>query len=109
MAGGIVGFKTTGEAFGEPEWIIDQAGLNAHVEGDLVGGFSLNREGEFVIRGLAPGIYAVRAEPIDDADTDSFFDDPGIDTNFRATLSDHLVAVPAGGSPASFDITVAPK
>jgi hypothetical protein len=77
--------------------------------GDLVGGFSLNREGEFAIRGLAPGLYALRAEPIDDADTDSFFDDPGIDTNFRATLSDRLVAVPAGGSPASFDITVASK
>jgi hypothetical protein len=77
--------------------------------GDLVGGFALNREGEFVIRGLAPGLYAVRAEPIDDADTDSFFDDPGIDINFRATLSDRLVAVPAGGSPASFDMTVAPK
>lgn len=77
--------------------------------GDLVGGFSLNRDGEFVIRGLAPGLYAVRAEPLDDADTDSFFDDPGIDTNFRATLSDHLVAVPAGGGPASFDITVASR
>jgi hypothetical protein len=77
--------------------------------GDLVGGFTLNGEGEFAIHGLAPGIYAVRAEPLDDADTDSFFDDPGIDTNFRATLSDHLVAVPAGGSPASFDITVTSK
>ena len=77
--------------------------------GDLVGSFSLNREGEFAIRGLAPGLYAVRVEPLDDGDTDSFFDDPGIDTNFRATLSDHLVAVPAGGSPASFDITVTTK
>jgi hypothetical protein len=77
--------------------------------GDLVGGFSLNREGEFVIRGLAPGLYAVRVEPLDDADTDSFFDDPGIDTNFRATLSDRLVAVPAGGSPSSFDVTVQSK
>jgi len=77
--------------------------------GDLVGGFSLNGEGEFAIRGLAPGLYAVRVEPLDDVDTDSFFDDPGIDTNFRATFSDHLVAVPAGGSAASFDVTVQSK
>jgi len=87
----------------------------AHVEafnlrtGDLVGGFSLNEEGEFVIRGLSPGLYAVRVEPLDDASTDSFFDDPGIDTNFRATLSDRVLAVPAGGSTASFDVTVLSK
>jgi hypothetical protein len=77
--------------------------------GDLVGGFSLNREGEFAIGGLAPGLYAVRVEPLDDADTDSFFDDPGIDTNFRAAFSDHLLAVPAGGTPSSFDVTVQSK
>ena len=52
----------------------------------LVGGFALNDEGEFLIGGLAPGVYAVRVEPLDDASTDSFFDDPGIDTNFRVTL-----------------------
>lgn len=77
--------------------------------GELVGGFSLNREGEFAIRGLAPGLYAVRVEPIDDAGTDSFFDDPGIDINFRATLADRMVAVPKGGSSPSFDITVPSK
>jgi hypothetical protein len=77
--------------------------------GDLVGGFSLNAEGEFLIGGLAPGLYAVRVEPLDDADTDSFFDEPGIDINFKVALSDRLVAVPAGGSTASFDITVQPK
>jgi hypothetical protein len=87
----------------------------AHIEafnlrtGDLVGGFSLNQEGEFVIRGLSPGLYAVRVEPLDDASTDSFFDDPGIDVNFRATLSDRMVAVPKGGSSASFDVTVPSK
>jgi hypothetical protein len=31
--------------------------------GALVGGFALNDEGEFVIAGLAPGTYAIRAEP----------------------------------------------
>lgn len=77
--------------------------------GDLVGAFSLNAQGEFLIGGLQPGLYAVRVEPLDDAATDSFFDDPGIDVNFRATLYDRLVAVPAGGAPGSFDVTVQPK
>ena len=77
--------------------------------GDLVGGFALNAEGEFLIGGLPPGLYAVRVEPLDDAATDSFFDDPGIDVNFRATLYDRLVAVPAGGASGSFDVTVQSK
>jgi hypothetical protein len=77
--------------------------------GDLVSGFSSNGQGEFLIGGLAPGLYAVRVEPLDDAATDSFFDDPGIDVNFRALLHDRLVAVPAGGAAPSFDLTVQPK
>jgi hypothetical protein len=77
--------------------------------GELVGGFSLNAEGEFLIGGLAPGVYAVRVEPLDDADTDSFFDEPAIDVNFKVALYDRLVAVPAGGSTPSFDVTVQPK
>jgi hypothetical protein len=77
--------------------------------GDLVGGFALNAEGEFLIGGLAPGLYAVRVEPLDDAATDSFFDAPGIDVNFKATLHNHLVTVPAGGTAGSFDVTVQPK
>jgi hypothetical protein len=77
--------------------------------GALVGGFTLNEEGGFVIAGLEPGFYAVRVEPLDDASTDSFFDEPGIDTNFRVTLSDRLVAVPRGGAAPSFDVTVQPK
>ena len=87
----------------------------AHVEafdlrtGDLVGGFSLNAQGEFLIGGLEPGLYAIRVEPLDDAATDSFFDDPGIDVNFRATLYDRLVAVPEGGAAGSFDVTVQSK
>jgi hypothetical protein len=51
----------------------------------------------------------VRVEPLDDASTDSFFDDPGTDVNFRATLSDRVVAVPKGGSSASIDVTVPSK
>ena len=41
--------------------------------GDLVGGFSLNQLGEFVIAGLEPGPYVVRAEPLDDVDVEGFF------------------------------------
>jgi hypothetical protein len=77
--------------------------------GDLVGAFSLNAQGEFLVGALQPGLYAVRVEPLDDAATDSFFDDPGIDVNFRALLYDRLVAVPAGGAAPSFDVTVQPK
>jgi len=77
--------------------------------GALVGGFALNDDGVFVIAGLAPGVYAIRAEPLDDAATDSFFDEPGIDTNFRVTLYDGVVAAPAGGAGPSFDITVTSK
>ena len=87
----------------------------AHVEafnvrtGDLVGAFSLSREGEFLASGLEPGLYVVRVEPLDDAATDSFFDDPGIDVNFRAAFYDRLVAVPRGGAAPSFDVTVQSK
>jgi hypothetical protein len=77
--------------------------------GDLVGAFSLNREGEFLVSGLEPGLYAVRAEPLDDAATDSFFDDPLIDVNFRVALYDRIVAVPKGGAAPSFDVTVEAK
>jgi len=77
--------------------------------GTLVGGFALNDDGEFVIDGLDPGSYAIRAEPLDDASTDSFFDEPGIDTNFRVTFHDRVVTVPAGGAGPSFDVTVTAK
>ena len=42
--------------------------------GDVVGSFALGDDGSFVIAGLKPGLYLVRAEPLDDADVDSFFD-----------------------------------
>jgi hypothetical protein len=77
--------------------------------GDLVGGFSLSREGEFVVSGLSPGLYALRVEPIDDASTESFLDDPGLDVGFRATLAERLITVPPGGASGSFDVTVQPK
>jgi hypothetical protein len=89
--------------------------FGAHVDafnlrtGTISAGFSLNGEGEFLIGGLEPGLYAVRVEPLDDASTDSFFDDPGIDVNFKVTFAESLVAVPKGGAAPTFDVTVQPK
>jgi matrixin len=78
--------------------------------GDLVGGFSLNTQGEFVVGGLAPGLYVVRAEPLDDADVGAFFDpDAPVNINFRAAYYERLVAVPAGGSSGAIVIRVPSK
>lgn len=78
--------------------------------GEMVGGFSLNTSGDFVIGQLPPGIYVVRAEPLDDADTDSFFDDvPPVNLNFRATYHAKQVAVPAGGTSGNIEIKVRAK
>lgn len=78
--------------------------------GALVGGYSLNARGEFVVGGLAPGLYLVRAEPLDDADIESFFDDDGsVNINFVPTFHERLVAVPRGGSGPSIEIKVRAK
>jgi len=78
--------------------------------GDLVGGFSLNDQGDFVIAGLEPGLYVVRVEPLDDADVDSFFgEDAEVNIDFRAAFYARLVAVPVGGAGDMVDITVTAK
>lgn len=77
---------------------------------ELVAGFTLNDKGEFVIAGLRPGPHVVRAEPLDDADIESIFDDPGqVQINFAPVFYPRLVAVPSGGSPPRIDVTVTPK
>jgi hypothetical protein len=89
--------------------------LGAHViafnpeSGALVAGFSLNRDGEFEIAGLAPGPHVIRVEPLDDADSDSFFDAETIDTSFQVTFHDRLFVSPAGGVGERFTVTVRPK
>jgi hypothetical protein len=90
--------------------------LGAHIvafsprTGALVGGFSVNAEGRFVIGRLPPGTYILRAEPIDDADLDSFFDDAtGIDIEFRVTYHEGLVIVPKGGGAPEVEIKVVGK
>ena len=78
--------------------------------GDLVGGFCLDAQGNFVIGGLKPGLYVVRAEPLDDADLTSFFGGSTVvDIDFTPAYSTRLVAVPAGGSSVPIEIKVSPK
>lgn len=74
--------------------------------GELVGGFTLEDDGGFVIAGLSAGLHVVRAEPLDDGELESFFD--GVtpeDLNFKATFHDRLVVVPAGGSSERIEIS----
>ncbi|HEY7501625.1 MAG TPA: matrixin family metalloprotease [Vicinamibacterales bacterium] len=79
-------------------------------DGSLVGGFTLNDAGDFVIAGLLPGPHILRAEPLDDGDLTSFFDDGfGADVDFRVTFHDRIVAVPKGGGARNVEIKVTPK
>jgi len=78
--------------------------------GALVGGFSLSDDGAFVIGGLDPGPHVLRAEPLDDADIESFFQDvQKVDLTFAVTFLDRLAIVPRGGSTAQVDVQVKPK
>jgi predicted Zn-dependent protease len=78
--------------------------------GEMVGSFALSNSGDFVISGLAPGLYVVRAEPLDDADLESFFsEDANVQINFRPAYAPDLVAVPPGGSSNSVEIKVPAK
>jgi hypothetical protein len=76
----------------------------------LVGGFSLNEDGSFVIAGLDPGPHIVRVEPLDDGDIESFFDVTlNIDINFRPQFYDKIVVVPRGGGTSGVELSVVPK
>ena len=80
------------------------------VTGALIGGFSLDSQGNFSIGGLAAGVYVVRAEPLDDADISSFFDpDTSVNISFKPAFSSRLVAVPAGGAAVPIEIKVVAK
>jgi hypothetical protein len=78
--------------------------------GALVGGFSLGRDGSFAIAGVAPGPVVLRAEPLDDADVESFVE-PGtdVDVNFRVAYADRTLVVPRGGNVGDVVIRVTPK
>ena len=90
--------------------------LGAHVvafnpqTGHLVGGFSLNEDGGFVLAGLEPGAQVLRVEPLDDADIESFFDTTlDIDVDFKVKFHDKLVVVPRGGGARNIEIKVVAK
>ena len=90
--------------------------LGAHVAafnpdtGALIGGFTLNRDGEFQIAGLSPGPHVIRVEPLDDADIESFFSArTPVDLSFQVTFHERLFVAPAGGAGESFTVTVRPK
>jgi hypothetical protein len=76
--------------------------------GTLVGGFTLNPEGEFVIAGLEPGPHLLRVEPLDDGDVESFLSGP-VDLDFTATYGQRMVVAPAGGASEAIEIVVRPK
>jgi hypothetical protein len=78
--------------------------------GQLISGFSLSDDGSFVIAGLEPGPYVLRAEPLDDAEIDSFFDESlEVDIDFQVKFHDRVVVVPRGGGTRDIEITVVPK
>ena len=88
--------------------------LGAHVvafnpaTGAMIGTFSLNAQGQFSIGDLPAGPYVIRVEPLDDADTESFFEGE-TETDFRVTYFRRLVVAPPGGDSGSIEIGVMPK
>jgi hypothetical protein len=77
---------------------------------ELIAGFTLNSQGEFSIGGLSPGPKVVRVEPLDDADTDSFFDSSQtVDIDFRVMFFSRLVVVPRAGDSGRIEVVVTPK
>jgi hypothetical protein len=74
----------------------------------MVGGFALDDDGVYVIAGLLPGSYIVRAEPLDDASSDSFFSGE-VDIDFLVTYGATVAVAPAGGGSVPIDVAVRPK
>jgi hypothetical protein len=115
----IYGTTTFSRTFGSISGRVTKAGhgvQGAHVvafnpkTGKLVGGFTLTENGDFVIAGLEPGPHILRAEPLDDGDLNSFFDDDfDVDLDFRVTFYDRVVAVPRGGGANDVEIKVTAK
>ncbi len=76
----------------------------------LIGGFSLSEDGSFVIGALDPGIYVLRAEPLDDADPGAFLSvSVNIDVNFEPAFFKTLVTVVRGGTADGIELKVVPK
>jgi hypothetical protein len=79
--------------------------------GALSAAYALDNQGRFVIGGLPPGTYIVRAEPLDDVDIDNVFDEATVvvNINFRPMFYEKQVAVPPGGAGPSIEIKVRAK
>lgn len=77
--------------------------------GALVGGYTLDETGAFVLAGLEPGPVVLRVEPLDDGDVASFIEGPRVDANFRVAFSERAVFVPRGGNIADVTIEVVGK
>jgi hypothetical protein len=93
-----------------------QGVFGAHViafnpaSGKLVSNFSLDDQGNFVISGLEPGPQVLRAEPLDDGDIESFFDQTtAVDVDFTVKFYERAVVVPRGGATRNIEIRVQPK
>jgi hypothetical protein len=74
--------------------------------GAIIGNFTLNDNGDFVIAGLEPGPHVVRVEPIDDAEVASFFADRVVDIAFAVTYASRTPVVQAGGTTSPVTIAV---
>jgi hypothetical protein len=78
--------------------------------GQIIGGFALNPNGDYVIAGADAGPCVVRVEPVDDADVESFFDgSTPVNLAFSVTYSDRLAIVPRGGNAPGIDVAVRPR
>ena len=78
--------------------------------GAMIGGFTLEPSGHFVIAGLAPGTYITRVEPLDDGDVGSFLSaDLPLDTSFRVTYAKELATMHAGAARSGITIDAVPK
>ena len=55
--------------------------------GALVGTFTLDDSGAFVLAGLEPGPVVLRVEPLDDGDVTSFIESQQVDLDFRVAFS----------------------
>ncbi len=95
-----------------------QGVLGAHVvafnpaTGALVGNFTVDAQGRFLIASLASGPYILRVEPVDDADLDSFFDAsaiPNVDIDFRIAYYPGFIVVPRGGGAQPVEVVVVSK
>lgn len=77
--------------------------------GALVGGFTLDDAGNFVLAGVEPGPVVLRVEPLDDGDVTSFIDGPRVDVNFRVAFHERAIFVPRGGNLPGITIVVQAK